>query len=359
MKYLFIIQGEGRGHMTQALSMSQILRQEGHEVVRVIVGKSNRRNIPEFFKNQIGTAIDHLDSPNFVTDRNQKSVKPLKTVFYSLWHIRKYLRSITEIDRIIQESKPDVVVNFYDFLAGIYFFLKRPKITFISLAHQFLIAHPQFDFPNGRYLDRLSMKIGNAIAGFGSKRILALSFQSFSDVPQKRIYVVPPLLRKEIKTLKISTENHLLVYMVNPGYGEDVDRFHKEYPDQPIHCFWDMKDKPDEWKVDETLTFHQLSDQKFMTKMASAKGYVTTAGFESVCEAMYLGKPVLMVPVAGHYEQACNAVDAVKAGAGIASDTFDIEKLVEYLPAHKPTTEWFQKWADSARDHYLKQLTHL
>ena len=33
MKILFIIQGEGRGHLTQALSLRQKLTDEGHQVV--------------------------------------------------------------------------------------------------------------------------------------------------------------------------------------------------------------------------------------------------------------------------------------------------------------------------------------
>lgn len=55
--------------------------------------------------------------------------------------------------------------------------------------------------------------------------------------------------------------------------------------------------------------------------MAGCKAFATTAGFESVCEALYLQKPVLMVPV--HIEQECNAFDATRAGAGIRSDRFD------------------------------------
>ena len=38
MKILFIIQGEGRGHLTQALSLRQKLMAEGHEIVGVLVG---------------------------------------------------------------------------------------------------------------------------------------------------------------------------------------------------------------------------------------------------------------------------------------------------------------------------------
>lgn len=60
--------------------------------------------------------------------------------------------------------------------------------------------------------------------------------------------------------------------------------------------------------------------------MAGCKAYASTAGFESICEAMYLGKPVLMVPA--HIEQDCNAYDAMKAGAGIISDSFDLQPLL-------------------------------
>ena len=35
MKFLFIVQGEGRGHLTQAITLESILRRSGHEVVEV------------------------------------------------------------------------------------------------------------------------------------------------------------------------------------------------------------------------------------------------------------------------------------------------------------------------------------
>lgn len=342
--------------MTQALSLAQTLRRADHEICRAIVGKNQRRNIPAFFKDQINAPIEHLDSPNFVTDKNQKSVKPFLTVVQSLLQIKKYRKSIETIDRIVQEDEPDVIINFYDFIGGLYNFSKRPKAKFICIAHQFLVSHPEFDFPEGRKLDRASLKAGNKIASLDADMILALSFQFFEDVPEKKLFVVPPLLRQEIKDLKISNEDHILAYMVNPGYGEEVEKFHRTEPQQPLHCFWDMKDKPTEYVIDETLTFHQLDDKKFLSKMASAKGYVTTAGFESVCEAMYMGKPVLMVPVSGHYEQACNAIDAMKAGAGISSQKFEIGQLMTYLPSYKDTSKWFRKWADRAPKVFIGLL---
>ena len=40
MKFLFIVQGEGRGHLTQAITLEEMLLRNGHEVVEVLVGKT-------------------------------------------------------------------------------------------------------------------------------------------------------------------------------------------------------------------------------------------------------------------------------------------------------------------------------
>ncbi len=357
MRYLFIVQGEGRGHMTQAISMSQILQEAGHEVCRVLVGKSERRKIPQFFIDKIQADIELLESPNFVTDKDQKSVKPLKTIIHAVIGSKKYFNSLNRIHEIVEDLKPDVIINFYDFLGGIYNFLKRPPVKFFCIAHQFLIDHPAFDFPPNRKVEKASLQMGNKIASLGADVLLALSFQPLEDVKEKKLYVVPPLLRKEVTKLIPENKGHLLVYLLNAGYSVEVNQFHEKYPKETLHCFWDKKDEKAELKLDEHLTYHQLDDKKFIEKMASSKGYVTTAGFESVCEAMYLGKPVLMVPVKGHYEQACNAIDAKKAGAGIYSPTFEIDKLIEYLPSYKDVSPWFRTWADQAPKKLLKILT--
>ena len=78
--------------------------------------------------------------------------------------------------------------------------------------------------------------------------------------------------------------------------------------------------------------------------MAGCRAYATTAGFESICEAMYLGKPVLMVPA--HIEQDCNAHDAMRAGAGIISDSFDLKPLLRFAGTYSPNRT-FVRWAVS------------
>ena len=103
MNYIFIIQGEGRGHMTQAISLFHILKENGHEVSHAIVGKSKRRELPAFFFKKIGTPITQLESPNFITDKHHRSISIFKTLLVNIAKLGTYLRSIREIDIIVKK----------------------------------------------------------------------------------------------------------------------------------------------------------------------------------------------------------------------------------------------------------------
>lgn len=110
---------------------------------------------------------------------------------------------------------------------------------------------------------------------------------------------------------------------------------------------------PETYEYEPGLTFHYINDEKFLQLMAGCGGYATTAGFESVCEAIYLQKPVLMVPV--HIEQECNGYDAMKVGAGIVSKTFDMDKLLNLMQNYTPNRE-FVTWCNQAEEHIMKAI---
>jgi hypothetical protein len=144
--------------------------------------------------------------------------------------------------------------------------------------------------------------------------------------------------------------------MVNPGYGEEVIRFAKENTQIKIEAFWDKSSVEKGYQPSPNLTFHQVDDILFLQKMASCKGLICTAGFESICEAMYLGKPVMMIPVAGQYEQACNALDAVAAGAGISHHEFDFELFDHYLSKREFEKNEMQSWVGLLPDYIFEEI---
>lgn len=357
MKYLFIVQGEGRGHMTQAISLRNKLIVNGHQVPAVIIGKSIRREIPSFFFEKINCKVISVDSPNFVVGKKNKKIKIFKTILFNIYHIRRYLKSIREINKIVKNEKPDVIINFYDLLGGLFYLLYNPSIPYTCVGHQYLVFHPHFQFPKGHRIDRFLLKLNTKITSMRADKLLALSFRKMADVPSDKLYVVPPLLRKRVLELNPRKEGYIHGYMLNQGYAEEIINWHKKNPDIETHFFWDKQDAPEETVIHRNLVFHKINDSKFLDYMKDCSGYASTAGFESICEAMYLGKPVMMIPNAGHYEQKCNALDASLSGAGIESNEFDLTKLLNYIPKHQTDPTVFRNWVHSADQLFLSYLT--
>ncbi len=355
MKVIFIVQGEGRGHMTQALALEQILLNAGHQVTDIIIGTSKRREIPKFFKQKTRADLQSLESPNFYYDRKSKSINIWKTLLFNLFRLPLYLRELNKIQSITRASQPEVIINFYDVLGGFYFLFYKPKVRRICVAHQYLIEHPEFPFAKGFKAQRLAYRINNRFTSFSAHKKLALSFRDLRSTDPK-LSIVPPLLRNEVLNLKPELGDHILAYVVNKGYGEEIIQWHSRNKKIKLHCFWDNKNYPDGWSPRTNLTFHHINDEKFLQLMSTCAGYVTTAGFESICEAMYLGKPVMMVPVKGQYEQACNAEDAILANAGISSRKFNIGLLLNYITKKHQKDDVFMEWVDGYEQVFLKEI---
>jgi uncharacterized protein (TIGR00661 family) len=344
MRVLFLIQGEGRGHLTQALSLAQLLQMAGHEVVGAIVGVTADREVPAFFSEKFSAPITPIFSPGLVYNSGTNALEPVKTTIQAIRYAKPFWRSLLQVRDIIGSERPDVVVNFFEMLGGMTYALLRPSVPMICIAHQYMAFHPNFQHPQGQWLYRQAFKLNTRLTCFGARELLALSFDKQADAPRKRVRIVPPLLRQEVTELKPVVGNFLLAYVTQPGLKVELLKAHEQHPTIAMDGFHSGTTVADQ-VIDDTLTFHAIDGKRFIEFMARCKAIVTTAGFESVCEAAYLGKPALMIPQANHYEQACNAIDGQRAGVGIASDRFELEKLIDYLPHYdQQLSERFRAW---------------
>jgi len=363
MKFLFIVQGEGRGHMTQAQVMKGILEKQGHSIDAVILGSSNRRKIPAYFYQTFQCPVYSFPSPNFVTDSANKSIRIGATIVENLKKSPLFFQTLKRIDHQVRLHQPDTIVNFYDILGGLYNLIFRPKARFIAIGHQYLSFHPDFTFAGHGIINSFLFKLNTKITCLGSDMNIALSlWRPLEAKQERRLKVWPPLIKEVIKKINVREENFFLAYAVNPGYAQEIIHSASENPESNIEAFWDNTAMPDHYKALPNLIFHQISEGLFIEKMAGCKGFLTTAGFESIGEAMFLGKPALMVPVKGQYEQHCNALDAEKAGAGIASKTFDLKVLKHYMENFhdnqlKDTT--FKAWQNSLEVHVLEMVNEI
>jgi uncharacterized protein (TIGR00661 family) len=357
LRVAFFIQGEGRGHMTQAIALKRLLEEAGHQVVAGFMGENPDRLIPEFFRSAFDAPIHTYLAPVFVVDTLGKGVRPWDSLFQALRRFPRYWSQGPALNRDFLSYKPDLVVNFYDLIGGLYFAVFRPRVPVVAVGHQFLFHHPSFKTPRERAFQVNMIRFNNLLTSLDAKVRLALSFSPLSSVPNRRVRVVPPLLRQEVLQAKATRGNHLLAYVLNPGYSRELVDWHKTQSDMALHCFWDKKDAPVEYSPREGLTFHRLDATTFLNLLSSCRGYTSTAGFESVCEAAFLGKPISLVPTGKHVEQLCNAIDADRAGVAVWRQDFDLTEFLKRVETwdYSPLEE-YRDWVLRAPEIFIRLL---
>lgn len=336
MRFLFIVQGEGRGHLTQALSLAAMLRRHGHEITGVLVGRSPQRVLPDFFRARIGAPVVEFEAPRFAFDRSNRSVSMLRTLLGNLspGSLARFRRSARLIREQIAVQHPDRIVNFYELLSSLTVRLYGIRIPMTGIAHQFLLGHRAYPYARNTGVEGFLLRLHARMTACGCAQLLGLSFRPMDDDTHRHIRVVPPLLRRDALSGSVSDEGFVLGYMVNNGFAAELRQWCAGHPQWSVHLFWDRFGAPQTLPAEGGLVFHRLDDAEFLDRMHRCRGYVTTAGFESVCEAMYLGKPMMLIPA--HIEQRINAADAAAAGAGIVAGRFDLGRFTDYLGHRHP-----------------------
>ena len=354
MKFLFIIQGEGTGHLSQALSLEEMLIKNGHEVIEVLVGNESHCTLPGFFNRNINAPVKRFLSPSTSTlSEGGSQTRLRKKLVDSLINAPEYYRSMCYINDRIHKTGAEVVINFYELLTGLTYALFRPSVPYICIGHQYMFLHPDYDFPTINYTKLLLLRFYTRMTSFRSSKRIGLSFKKMSDNKQERLVAVPPLIRKEIVSISPYNGEYVNGIMSNEELLEDINRFHAAYPDVSLRLFWNNSDADEETIIDNTLSFHLITDSKFLNYIGKCKVLYSNAGFESICEAMYLGKPLMMHPYL--IDQICYAHNAQKLGAGIINKDFDVNKILHYAETYKLNRE-FIYWARSSERQILNEI---
>jgi len=351
LRIFFNVQGEGRGHMTQAIALASMLRNAGHDIVGCEVGHGENSIVPDFFRAKMACPITSHASPTIKLKNSSCSIDVWNTTISAGRLALNYVDSIRSMESNIRRAKPDVLVNFYDPLFG--FLSPSLGIPKVAIAHQYMFYHPRYPFSKGTLLQRQGMIMFTKLTASGADRLLALSLYPAKDPTSQNIRVVPPILREELFDLKPSSPQppFLLVYIWRPELLNEVHEWCEENRSTHVHCFLHHPNEKEQDPILPNLPLHHLNDQTFLDMMAKCSGIATTAGFETTAEAMWLEKPLLMVPT--HIEQQCNALDASILGGAYASSMFDLERLRHITPRDQTA---FREWVMQAEEIFVREI---
>jgi len=349
MKYFFIVQGEGMGHTTQSIALRSMLERNGHSVIITFTGTN-------FFKrkNPLYIDIHHKTffSPVFLPRKDKQGINLFRTFIYNFLLAPFYLYSIIQIAYRIRASGADSVIVFYDMVGQLGSFFSFSGKPVFSVSHHFFFNRPALKWPLKRKAERCLLIIHSWMASVGAKKKLALSFSEEPSIPDKNIYVVPPLIRSEILESKAQAGKHIHVYSLQAGFLQSVNELAKKFPEKEFRVF--LNDIPKDFEHLANVNVFTVSKDKFKESLVTAGLVLCTAGFETLAEAIYLNKPLIVVPSKGHFEQYCNSLDVSRIGAAIVYEDFNFP----HLPVSKNNSSFvpFVKWVDKSEQIFLKYL---
>ena len=141
-----------------------------------------------------------------------------------------------------------------------------------------------------------------------------------------------------------------LVYLLQEGFFYDLVRLARQVPQFQADVFTSLIPA---MEIPEGLRLHSFDAKKFSKLMASCRGLITTAGFDSAAEAACHGIPLAVIPSHNHFEQRCNGKDISAKGIGVVVTQID-QGVLERM--HSFDTRDYRAWIGQAAEQLINSM---
>jgi len=141
-------------------------------------------------------------------------------------------------------------------------------------------------------------------------------------------------LRNNILKIKRSKGKHFLVYQTSDTNKQLIGAL--KSIDEAFVVYGFNKEKKDKNLI--FRKFKKGSEKRFLKDLSGCKAVITNGGFTLMTEALYLGKPVLSIPVRRQFEQITNALYLDRLGYGkraVYADKKVIENFIDDLEKYR------------------------
>ena len=198
-------------------------------------------------------------------------------------------------------------------------------MPFISIDHEHMLTLCKLDHPAKNWFSRLTASVVTECHYIGAVAYIILNFFE-SPLRIDSAVLAPPIVRPVITTLKVEPGEHILLYSTT-GTGRDrLQEVLQTFAAQKFYIYGF-----DEDAEYENCIFKKRSTEGFLADLAGARGVIASAGFSLISECMYLRKKMLLLPLAGQYEQIINAHYIQKLGLGISAENLDEPIIARFL----------------------------
>lgn len=286
MKILYAIQGTGNGHLARADDIIPLLKEYGDLDLFVSGAQADiKLSYPVKYKSKglsffFGThgGIDFMKT--FKQNSSRDVYKEIKK-----FPVDKY----------------DLVINDFEPISA--WACRKRDVPCIGLSHQSALLSPKV--PKPKEIDPVGEWILHNYAPVS--KYVSFHFERYD----RNIFT--PVIRSAVRGMRNDEKDHYTVYL--PAYDDrKLVPLLARIPKVRWHIF--SKHSKKAYHIGR-LSVYPVDKDEFATSMATSRGVLCGAGFETPAEALYLGKKLMVVPMKSQHEQFYNAASLKHLGVPV------------------------------------------
>jgi len=317
MRILYGVTGCGLGHTMRARALAQHLVHRGHEVTLAASGRAVG------ILRQHGLRVVAIDGMTMrfhggEMQRARTMLSLLRQAPHALAN-----NAAVAVREVLGFAPEAVVTDFDSFAHAVGMVLGIPAI---SLDHQHVVD--RFRHPREIRARLSSYHLARAVVSAKTPACARYIVTSFF-FPETRgrwpSALVGPIMRPEIEQATPARGDHVLVYQTTSGDPRLIPALQA----LPKHEFVLYGLGKNERRGNVEL--RGFDERRFVEDLASARAVIANGGFTTLSEAIYLGKPVLSIPLRRQTEQELNAAYIEFLGLGMSSARIDPATVARFL----------------------------
>lgn len=306
-KILYAIQGTGNGHVARALEIVPMLKQYA-QVDVLLSGNQSEIDLP--------FTVDFQKRGLVMLYSKRGGVSFWKTLFNT-----NLVKLFSEVFTL-PVKQYDLVVNDFEFTSAWACRLKRVKC--VGVGHQASFISEKVPLPEKK--NPIGATVLKHYAPANAH--LGYHFDTFDS------FIKTPVIRNGIRQMQVSDAGHYTVYL--PAFQDE--KLLKKLK-KLKHFQWQVFSKQTkEAYISKNVSVFPVSNTGFIESFRSCHGVLTSAGFETPAEALFLGKKLFVIPIRHQYEQYCNAEALKTLGIPVVDDLKkeNLKKLKKWCKRGEP-----------------------
>jgi uncharacterized protein (TIGR00661 family) len=322
MRILYGVVGEGMGHAMRSRVMLDELTKR-HDLQVVVSGRAY-----DYLNARAGKhlAVKKIWGYSIVYEDNE--VQNFKTLLQNVkGAVTGWPKNVRAYFDVAEKFEPDVVIS--DFESWSYLFAKSHGLPVLSVDNMHIADRcthaPEIVEGLGAEMALAKAIVKTKVAGAFHYYITTFFYPPLRK-PNTSLH--PPVLRPEILAAQPEPGEHLLVYQTSTS--------NQTLPDVLKSCgrecrIYGLRRDLTEEVLDGNLRYRPFSEAGFVDDLRTARGVLATGGFTLMGEAVYLRRPMLVVPIRKQFEQILNARYLEAEGYGLGVDDVTVDAVGRFL----------------------------